>query len=98
MNELNLSHLLIALGGPSVAIMGIWKFWDKIKGSLTSGLVTQEQLEKHDKKLREYVLKEDSKNDAYIQTVDGKGQKNSEDVSALREAVEILKTIVIKGK
>jgi len=95
MNELELSHFLIPIATLSAAIMGIWKFWDKIVASITKGFVTHEELEKHDRKVREYILKEDDKNDKYIQTIDGKGQENREKIAYIKGNLDILNNLLI---
>ena len=95
MNELELSHFLVPLGVLATAIMAIWKFWDRIKESLTRGFVTHEELEIHDKKVREYILKEDDKNDKYIQTIDGKGQENREKIAYIKGNLDILNKLLI---
>ena len=84
MNELELSHFLIPIATLLAAITGIWKFWDRIVDSITKGFVTHEELEDHDKKVREYILKEDDKNDKYIQVIDGKGQENTEKIAYIK--------------
>jgi len=96
MNELELSHFLVPLATLAAAITGIWKFWDKIRESITKGFVTHEELEIHDQKVREYILKEDDKNDAYIQTVDGKGQENTKELAYLKGNVDVLNKLFIK--
>ena len=97
MNELELSHLLIPIATLSAAVMGIWKFWDKIRESITKGFVTHEELEKHDQAVRSYILKEDEKNYKYIQTLDGKGQENTAKIAYIKGNLETLNKILIKG-
>lgn len=95
MNELELSHFLVPLATLATAIMGIWKCWDRIVDNITDGFVTHEELEKHDRKIREYVLKEDGKNDKYIQTVDGKGQENTEKIAYIKGNLDVLNKLLI---
>jgi len=95
MNELELSHFLIPIATLSAAIMGIWKFWDKIRESITKGFVTREELERHDQAVREYILKEDDKNDKYSQVIDGKGQENREKIAYIKGNLDVLNKLLI---
>lgn len=95
MNELELSHFLIPIATLLAAITGIWKFWDRIVASITKGFVTHEELEDHDKKVREYILKEDDKNDKYIQVIDGKGQENREKIAYIKGNLDILNKLLV---
>ena len=95
MNELEMSHFLAPIATISLAIMGIWKFWDRIKESITGGFVTHEELEEHDKKVREYILKEDDKNDKYSQVIDGKGQQNTEKIAYIKGNLDVLNKLLI---
>ena len=95
MNELELSHFRIPITSWVAAITGIWKYWDMIKESISKGFVTREELEKHDQAVREYILKEDDKNDKYIQVIDGKGQENREKIAYIKGNLDILNKLLI---
>ena len=95
MNELELSHFLVPLGVLATAITVIWKLWDRIAATITKGFVTHEELEDHDRKVRDYILKEDHKNDKYSQVIDGKGQQNTEKIAYIKGNLDVLNKLLI---
>jgi len=85
-------HIIVPLGLLAAATISIWKFWDKLKSLLISGLMTIADHEEAQNALRLELMNKIKEavdeNKDYCHILDGKIQKNMTDVAELKGRLE----------